>query len=301
MRAPRLGTVSLLAGATALFVSLGGPAAAVSVSRTIVAKHAHEADAVNGISASRRARPLTVVALDRSGRFPRAVLPAAPAGATGARGPAGPQGAAGHLRPSAAGGALAGNFPAPALARGSVGSLALAFGSLRPADVAPGLIDAPPGTPSLRTLGTGSRQAASAADPRLTDARTPAGTAGGALAGSFPEATLAAGSVTAAALGGDARLWARVAADGTLEAGQGVVGVFHENTASAADYQVTFDRDVSACIAIATNNDQVPALILRPVRTVPNQLPPQVVEITPADLAHPFTPAPRDMTILMRC
>jgi hypothetical protein len=42
MRAPSLGTLSLVAGAAALFVSLGGPSAAVSVSRVIVADRAGE-------------------------------------------------------------------------------------------------------------------------------------------------------------------------------------------------------------------------------------------------------------------
>lgn len=70
------------------------------------------------------------------------------------------------------------------------------LGSVTAASLDSGLFDAAAGTASLRSLGTGSTQAAAGDDPRLSNARTPTGSAGGALAGTYPSPTLAAGAIT---------------------------------------------------------------------------------------------------------
>lgn len=80
----------------------------------------------------------------------------------------------------AAGGSLAGTYPSPTIAAGAVGGT----------EIAAAIKDPAAGTAGLRTLGTGAAQACSGADSRLSDARTPTGSASGDLGGTYPSPTV---------------------------------------------------------------------------------------------------------------
>jgi hypothetical protein len=339
MRRPSAGILSLVVGLVALAASLGLPARAASL--IVFAQRAHEADAVNGISASRRPVRGRALALGRARRFPRAAFYAPAAGRKGARGPAGAAGRAGgggppgrqgvrgapgaagpagtagprgstgpvgfrgargaaglpgadgSLVPTAAGGALAGTFPDPLLGPGSVDSSTVTAGGIGAAELSSALVGS--FGASLRTLGTGALQAASGSDPRLSDPRTPTGAASGGLAGSYPSPTIAAGAVTAAGLGGDARLWASVSAAGALVAGHGVVS--SERFFTDGEYRIIFDRDVTGCVVVATVNADAATHILGVVGATD----PRAAIVAVGRLDNPTMFVPEPFTARLAC
>jgi hypothetical protein len=112
------------------------------------------------------------------------------------------------------------------------------------------------------------------------------GAAGAPGAGGPAGANGAAGSPGASAV----NLWARVAADGTLQAGSGVVAV-----TGTDPYEVQFNREITKCGATATVNSGAFAVAF--ANTILGASPRNVLVV----LATEGSISPRDFTVTVPC
>lgn len=164
----------------------------------------------------------------------------------------------------AAGGALAGTYPNPTLATGSVSSANIVDGTITGSDVADGTLTSAKLTSTGVTLGTyGSSnqvgQFTVDAQGRITAAQnvsisgvTPGGSAGGALTGSYPNPSLASNSVASGNITDGAIATADLADGSVTTAKMAATGV-NAGTFGSATQVGQFTVDASGRITSASN------------------------------------------------